>query len=181
MFRRLDKDPNWLSCWGANRGISCRLRECPEGLKPTFDEPNYSCRGEIFWIYSDSEKITHRSVVNIRYSTMNGKGYWLSEPKRGRNAMEFKTRICPGTKFFGINRACDKENLHIFKRGKTDAVIADNQSKTVYDGNVIQFYENDDDYVILKLFAETNNQERVVVPTLLNEDDTEGNEIFYNT
>ena len=74
-------------------------------------EFNWGCRGETFWIYSDSKWIEHRQPVQIMYSTKpSGKGYWLS---RYHNffypSYWADTKTCPGGKFYGIRRDCGQE------------------------------------------------------------------------
>jgi len=128
----------WLSCWGS--GSSCNTRTCPSqyGYSSPFHYGSFShgieCRGEAFWIYSNSAQIIDGATVNIKYSEKNGKGYWFSTYWfRGRidiNSLD-KTRTCPGRQFTHIKSNCESENIRITKM-KTSS-----SQDVVYDGNFI--------------------------------------------
>eukprot|EP00088_Acartia_fossae_P034660 TRINITY_DN3558_c0_g1_i1.p1 TRINITY_DN3558_c0_g1~~TRINITY_DN3558_c0_g1_i1.p1 ORF type:complete len:461 (-),score=-32.76 TRINITY_DN3558_c0_g1_i1:130-1512(-) len=113
----------WLSCWGS--GSRCKIRNCPHILQynTTLYRDHWKCRGETFWIYSDSEWIKHNQQVHFQYSIKSRKGYWLSRYKSiWHNTAWADTKTCPGKEFTGIRQGCDKElfNTKIFDRSVTE-------------------------------------------------------------
>eukprot|EP00088_Acartia_fossae_P034663 TRINITY_DN3558_c0_g1_i4.p1 TRINITY_DN3558_c0_g1~~TRINITY_DN3558_c0_g1_i4.p1 ORF type:complete len:462 (-),score=-28.77 TRINITY_DN3558_c0_g1_i4:102-1487(-) len=124
---------HWLSCWGS--GSRCKIRTCPHILEynTTLYRDHWKCRGETFWIYSDSEWIKHNQQVHFQYSIKSRKGYWLSRYKSiWHNTAWADTKTCPGKEFTGIRQGCDKElfNTYIGDRSVTEY-------PHVYDGDFI--------------------------------------------
>ena len=68
--------------------------------------------------------------MNIHYSGMNNKGYWISLSPE--TLFLETTRTCPGTYFIGIKSNCDLENIKITKKKESPS-----SQKVVYDGNII--------------------------------------------
>ena len=122
----------WWSCHNSNHEFKlCTTRTCPSGYgyKNPFNYNSglrdWDCKGEVFWIYSDSAEIKNGHTVNIKYKYK----YWVSTINRDGEPSNIER--CPGTSFHSINRACSGENIRVSKKK-----IRFSQ-EVIYDGNLI--------------------------------------------
>lgn len=124
---------DFLSCWVS--GSKCENRHCAESKILEYRSSNeygWSCRGEMFKVYADHSPITHHdTLVQIKYSTMHGKGWWLSN-----DGTKPKTRTCPGKNFRGIG-GCTREQFRILKWNKRF-----DGDQTIYDGDILTLKED---------------------------------------
>ena len=132
-------DNTFFSCWVS--GSYCKFRNCPKEkilVRGSSYEYNWACRGETFTIFADQKTINHKTVVNVRYSIMRGRGFWVSSgDTMGTNA---KTRNCPGKYFTKIKSGCDMENLKILEWDTST-------SKGIYDGSFVEIGDNKEEFV----------------------------------